>query len=396
MPGITRTIDTSTVSENGHQATFTYVLNSRPWDDVVITLSNSDDTEVSLDKTRLVFSADNWSQAQTVVATGLSDRLVDGTQQAVISHRINNNDFDYAPRADGTGGIQRQHLASNLDADAHQTIYGDRGYTYNDRLNGGGDDRIYGAYGRDQIWGGYGNDRLMGGYDDDVLYGNEGNDQLYGEFGDDRLYGGEGNDLIDGGQGADYMSGGAGSDTYYVDNSGDVIDDRGLSTDQDTIILTNSVRYKLGRSLENANGSSGNDQLIGNGSNNVLEGNNGSDLLQGGNGSDRLIGGSGNDRLIGDSGNDRLNGGSGVDRLIGGSGRDYLTGGVGNDRLNGGTGNDRLVGGSGNDRIVGGSGNDRIVGGAGNDRIVGGAGSDRLNGGVVKTPMSCNVAVASM
>ena len=85
MPGITRTIDTSTVSENGHQATFTYVLNSRPWDDVVITLSNSDDTEVSLDKTRLVFSSDNWSQAQTVVATGLSDRLVDGTQQAVMA-----------------------------------------------------------------------------------------------------------------------------------------------------------------------------------------------------------------------------------------------------------------------------------------------------------------------
>ena len=99
--------------------------------------------------------------------------------------------------------------------------------------------------GRDQIWGGYGNDRIHGGYDDDDLYGDQGNDQLYGEFGDDRLFGGAGNDLIDGGQGPDYMSGGAGNDTYYVDNSGDVVDDQGLSTDKDTVILTNSVRYQL-------------------------------------------------------------------------------------------------------------------------------------------------------
>ena len=344
-PGITRTINTTTVSENGHQATFTYKLNSRPWEDVVITLSNSDETEVSLNRTQLVFTADNWNQAQTVVATGLSDRLVDGTQQAVISHTIRSNDFDYAPRRDGTGGISISNIVlSNLDADQHQTLYGDRGYTYNDRLNGGdGDDRLYGVYGRDQLSGGYGNDRIYGGYDDDVLHGDQGNDQLYGEYGDDRIFGGSGNDLIDGGQGADYMSGGAGNDTYYVDNSGDVIDDRGSSNDEDTIILQNSVRYKLGSSVENGTGTNGSDTLIGNNSSNELVGNAGNDVLTGQGGRDVLTGG---------SGTDTISGGGGTDRLIGGSSADTLIGGGGSDRLDGGSGSDTMTGGSGRDTFV--------------------------------------------
>ena len=341
-PGITRTIDATTVSEGGSKASFTYKLDSRPWDDVVITLSNSDDTEVELNKTRLVFTADNWNQAQTVVATGLSDRLVDGTQQAVISHQITSKDFDYAPRQDGTGGVSLSNVVlSNLDADRNPTIYGDRGYTYNDVITssdfyepgktGDGNDRVYSGYGRDQVWGGYGNDRIMGGYDDDVLHGDQGNDQLYGEYGDDRLFGGAGNDLIDGGQGADYMSGGAGNDTYYVDNSGDVIDDKGSASDEDTIILQNSVRFKLNRNIENATGSSGGDTLTGNGSANELVGNGGSDTLIGAAKSDTLIGGAGNDKLVGGSGADDITGGAGNDRLIGSGGSDTLNGGSGKD-----------------------------------------------------------------
>ena len=60
---------------------------------------------------------------------------------------------------------------------------------------------------------------------------------------------------MDGGQGADYMSGGAGNDTYYADNSGDVIDDKGLSTDQDTVILTNWSVINWSKTVENAQGS---------------------------------------------------------------------------------------------------------------------------------------------
>ena len=403
-PGITRTVSTQRVNENGGKATLSYRLNTQPWDDVVINLSNSDKSEVALNKTQLRFTRYNWNQVQKVVATGLADRAVDGTQQAVISHKITSNDYNYQPRQDGTGGVSISNVVlSNLDTDTHGTFYGDRGFTYNDRLKGGdGNDRFYGLLGRDQIWGGYGNDRINGGYDDDMLYGETGNDRLNGESGDDRLYGGSGNDILNGGTGADYMSGGSGNDIYYVDDSGDVIDDRGSATDKDTVILTNAVRYQLRTGIENANGSGGTDRLTGNSSNNTLNGNSGNDILSGGSGNDRLVGGAGNDRLLGGAGTDVLTGSSGKDKLYGNSGNDTLNGGSSNDYLNGGSGKDKLYGSTGKDKLVGGSskdylnggtssdklyggsGNDRLVGGSGNDRLVGGTGKDRLSGGAGK------------
>ena len=65
--------------------------------------------------------------------------------------------------------------------------------------------------------------------------------------------------------------------------------------------------------IENAQGGSGNDLLIGNGVANTL------------------TGGLGNDRLIGRRGADVLNGGDGNDVLIGGQDNDTLIGGLGND-----------------------------------------------------------------
>ena len=63
-----------------------------------------------------------------------------------------------------------------------------------------------------------------------VHHGNDGNEQVYGEFGVDQLYGCAGNDLIDRRQGADFILVSAGDETYYVDHSGDVINDQGLAT----------------------------------------------------------------------------------------------------------------------------------------------------------------------
>ncbi|GAB2175797.1 M10 family metallopeptidase C-terminal domain-containing protein [Dongia sp. agr-C8] len=59
-----------------------------------------------------------------------------------------------------------------------------------------------------------GSGTLTGGRLDDILTG-------LGT--DDVLNGLEGNDTLDGGAGADKMSGGKGNDTYYVDNTGDVV-----------------------------------------------------------------------------------------------------------------------------------------------------------------------------
>src|SRR3569833_2382279 len=57
----------------------------------------------------------------------------------------------------------------------------------------------------------------------DTLIGAALGDTLSGLGGNDVLIGNGGNDSLDGGTGADIMSGGAGNDTYYVDNTGDIV-----------------------------------------------------------------------------------------------------------------------------------------------------------------------------
>jgi serralysin len=194
--------------------------------------------------------------------------------------------------------------------------------------------------------------------------------------------------------------------------------------------------------IENANGGSGNDIIVGNIADNILVGNGGNDNISGGAGNDTLYGGDGNDTLEGGTGNDTLSGGAGddilntadggVDTLSGGTGNDtysiynsaniiienagegtdtiwtnvsytiaanvekmYLVGavngtgnsgdniivgyGVGDNIIDGGAGNDNLDGGAGNDTLYGGDGNDTLEAGAGNDMLYGGAGDDILN-----------------
>ncbi|CAK27795.1 Uncharacterized protein wiht hemolysin-type calcium-binding regions [Synechococcus sp. RCC307] len=406
-PGVTVEYGSTLISENGDSTTISYKLDSPPSETVAIWLRNSDTAEASLSHEYLEFDATNWNQEQVVTVTGLSDREVDGAKAATITHEIVSNDFDYAPRADGTGGVVIENIVfTNADADEHQTIYGDREVgRYNDRLIGeDGNDRIYGGWGRDQVNSGWGGDRIYGGYDDDVLYGEEGNDQLYGEADDDRLFGGSGNDVLNGGTGADYMSGGAGNDTYYVDNENDIIDDRGLSSDVDTVVLQGAVRFTLGNGIESAVGNNANNTLNGNSSNNNLDGGAGNDSLQGASGNDQLIGGAGNDTLNGGSGRDTAvfhgqsnrinlnisgwqNTREGRDRLVSiesvnaGGGNDVVTGNRGNNTLSGQSGNDSLRGAAGSDYLLGGNGSDRLIGGSGNDRLVGGSGNDRLVGG---------------
>lgn len=70
---------------------------------------------------------------------------------------------------------------------------------------------------------GSGNDNITGNQANNVLNGNAGNDALYGLTGADTLNGGTGNDTLDGGEDADLMVGGSGDDTYYIDNTADIV-----------------------------------------------------------------------------------------------------------------------------------------------------------------------------
>jgi hypothetical protein len=91
---------------------------------------------------------------------------------------------------------------------------------------------------------------------------------------------------------------------------------------------------------------------------------NGVDIENGDGGSkaDLLIGNEVGNRLEGFGGNDTLLGSGGGDMLVGGSGRDWLDGGEGDDTLTGGLGNDRFVFaiGSGSDRVADFTTGDRI------------------------------------
>jgi serralysin len=183
----------------------------------------------------------------------------------------------------------------------------------------------------------------------------------------------------------------------------------------------NALQYRGDpRSLiENANGGSGDDEIVGNAAINLLYGNAGRDHLVGLGGLDLLVGGDGDDRLNGGTDSDVMGGGCGHDTYVVDNAGDLITevaapaGGVdtvlayvahrladgvenlriigkgslsgwGNaaaNQINGNYANNALVGLAGNDALRGYGGNDVLYGGDGNDRLVGGPGIDVLVGG---------------
>ncbi len=152
--------------------------------------------------------------------------------------------------------------------------------------------------------------------------------------------------------------------------------------------------------IENANGGSGNDTLLGNTANNVLNGGAGNDTLVGGAGNDTYVVSSGGDQVFETTTTTSTTDAGGIDTVqssisfrldttdgirfvenltLTGSGNlsgtgnslaNILTGNAGNNTLFGGLGNDTLNGGAGNDTLNGGEDGDTMVGGAGNDLYV--------------------------
>lgn len=137
-----------------------------------------------------------------------------------------------------------------------------------------------------------------------------------------------GADTINGGAGADVMRGGAGDDTYYVDNSGDIVDENA-----DSGAGTDTVRSSISFSIANTTAAKGSVEILqligtgaisgtGNALNNLLVGNSAVNALNGEAGNDRLKGGLGNDSLTGSTGLDTfifetaLNGSSNVDTIV--------------------------------------------------------------------------------
>ena len=236
---------------------------------------------------------------------------------------------------------------------------------------------------------GDGSSRVDGGRGKDTLKGGGGNDTVDGGVGADNVHGGAGDDVLVIDDKDWHVDGDTGIDTLavtpeYFDmtvmiheriEEFEVIDlsysgrANTLTVDEDSLLWLNfdidTVKVILGAGdsvvikgdytdlgdadgvhyfdvgdarLEvygsGAEGTSGNDFLVGNDWSNVIDGLDGDD---------RILSRGGNDTIDGGSGNDNLDGGAGSDILLGGDGADVLTWrGTGDVRISGDGGEDTL------------------------------------------------------
>jgi trimeric autotransporter adhesin len=218
-----------------------------------------------------------------------------------------------------------------------------------------------------------------------TAYNTSGSGTLDGGAGDDYIIvlGGTGDHVLIGGAGIDTLSGG-GNDTYYVDNSLDVVVER-ENSGYDTVMAY--ADYTLSSDIEelqlhgSAISGTGNDlgnKIIGNASGNNLQGAGGNDTLDGSSGADTMAGGIGDDSYYVNSTTDRVTelASEGIDTiyasvswtlnanverlvLMGSAARgvgnaldNVIQGNAANNNLNGGNGSDTLTGGAGTDQFV--------------------------------------------
>jgi Ca2+-binding RTX toxin-like protein len=289
--------------------------------------------------------------------------------------------FVLAWKDTGTGDFHAQAYQANTVGNLTlngtgigETLVGQEG---NDTINGlggadqlfgsVGDDRLFGGDGADRLDGGAGNDTLDGGTGADVMAGGSGNDTYFVDSGSDVVteLAGQGSDTIitdvsyvlaagseieklstrgssttvavdltgnefanaivgnaaanriDGGAGADVMYGYGGDDTYFVDNSRDLVVEF-AGGGNDTVITRTSFAIVAGSEVElvRTAGSATTyaADLTGNELNNILVGNTAANVLNGGAGADQMYGYGGDDTYFVDNSGDLV-----VEQAFGGN-----------------------------------------------------------------------------
>jgi Ca2+-binding RTX toxin-like protein len=166
-----------------------------------------------------------------------------------------------------------------------------------------------------------GSETLAGTSGSDTINALNGDDSLFGKAGDDTLKGGEGGDELDGGAGNDVLDGGTGSGV-------DTADYRSFGNGVNVNLVLGSANDGTGIdtliSIEDVDGTSFKDTIIGNQAGNFLKGEAGGDFISGNGGADTILAGDGNDSVLGGSGFDKIDGGRGADTLTGGSEADHF------------------------------------------------------------------------
>ena len=98
--GVTVTPTALTVME-GSNAKYTVVLDTQPSEDVTIAVSfaSGSDADITVDKTSLSFTPDNWSMAQEVTVTAAVDNDIED-DAAVLNHKASGGDYGEVTIAD--------------------------------------------------------------------------------------------------------------------------------------------------------------------------------------------------------------------------------------------------------------------------------------------------------
>ncbi|WP_276309813.1 Ig-like domain-containing protein [Limnohabitans planktonicus] len=313
--------------------------------------------------------------------------------------------------ADGVGStdslVNIEHMLGTAYAD---TLGGDSGT--NSIIGGAGADTLWGGAGNDSLRGDDGNDSLAGGSGDDTLVGGSGNDTYFGDAGidlvnydfdlsavnvdlfaslgtdgygnqdslvgvenllgskfNDTLIGDAANNLLMGGTGNDYLWGRAGADTLQGGAGDDTLASSGgaLLVGGDGSDWVNYAQVAVGVSIdltagrasvgaatdlisqvENAQGSTRSDRIVGDAQDNIL------------------VGGLGNDTILGGLGNDTI-------YTLGSDSTSLIDGGLGNDFMNISAAG-VITAGDGNDTIV----FEQMGGDFSGINLQGGAGTDEL------------------
>ncbi|WP_217992779.1 beta strand repeat-containing protein, partial [Pelagimonas varians] len=393
---------------------------------------------------------DGYAEAYTS-GTQIAADLGQGNDQLVLSETL-------AIAGSIEGGEGRDILAGGAAGDTldggigEDTLFGRDG---NDSLIGGdGADLFYGGAGADTLSGGDGEDMvsyvysgvgvnvnlgtgtgaggtaqgdvltsievLQGSNDADTLTGSgngemiiglDGDDSIAGAGGDDVLLGSDGNDTLDGGTGADTMVGAQGDDLYFVDDTGDVVDENRYGeipvgtdggTDEVRAAISWSIATGTQSQIENLTLIGTAISGTGNAGDNVITANQLG--LSGGS----LYGGGGSDTLHGSGAGEWLDGQAGADSMIGHGGNDtYFVDHLGDDiveaalegtdtaisrlqsfaldadddievmALDASVLNGSLTGNALDQSLIGASGNDTLEGLGGADALIGGTGRDR-------------------
>ena len=210
-----------------------------------------------------------------------------------------------------------------------------------------------------------------------------------------RVYGTDDNDTLTSSTVLDKLIGGQGNDTYFVNNSGDIVREE-ANEGIDTVVSTSTYSLNaydanhqvyeaanvenltlVGSAAINGTGNSLDNELTGNSASNVLSGLAGNDRIDGGLGADKMIGGLGNDTYYVDNAKDTVSelALQGDDTVyasasfkLGANVEDLVLTGAADITASGNALVNSILGNNGKNLIDGGLGADFMAGGSGDDK----------------------------